>query len=193
MIRFSFFAAFLMISSFSFSQSASKVSPELKQGTTIEFELNAQGQTFTMFLTIASIGADGIVFDYNIAGSMQGKFINSKTNLEKGKGLNWDQPQPGEERKLPDEQTIAMVSSAFLADLKNNKKATYDGAELLLKDLPKGTELMLGNQQLDAVYAETSDGSVKYWILNNNQYPIILKIEGHPSGVSMVCKDIKAP
>lgn len=193
MIRFLFFVAFAMIGGATVSQTSATVTPELKQGTMIEFELNAQGQTFPMYLTIASIGAEGITFDYNIAGSMQGKFINSKTNLEKGKSLNWDQPQPGEERKLPDEQTIAMVSSTFFEDLKKNKKSSYDGAELTLKDVPKGSELMVGDKALDAVYAESSDGSVKYWILNNNQFPVILKIEGHPSGISMVCKDIKAP
>jgi hypothetical protein len=193
MIRFLFLAAFGLMSSVSFSQQASKLSPELKQGTTMEYELNAQGQTFPMFFTISSIGAEGITFDYNFAGSVQGKFINSKTNLEKGISLNWEQPQPGEERKLPDEQTIVMVSSSFLADLKKNRKSTYDGAELTLKDIPKGSELMIGTQELDAVYSESADGSIKYWILNNNQFPVILRLDGHPSGISMVCKDVKAP
>jgi hypothetical protein len=193
MIRFLFVASLGFISSASFSQSPSKLSPDLKQGTTMEFELNAQGQTFPMFLTISSIGAEGITFDYNFAGSMQGKFVNSRTNLEKGKTLNWDQPQPGEERKLPDEQTIVMVSSTFFADLKKNKKSTYDGAELALKEIPKGSELLIGNQQIDAVYAESSDGSIKYWILNNDQFPVILRLDGHPSGISMVCKDVKTP
>jgi hypothetical protein len=193
MIRLLFLAAFGLMGSASLGQTAARVTPELKQGTMIEFELNAQGQTFPMYLTIASIGTEGITFDYNIAGSMQGKFVNSKTNLEKGKSLNWDQPQPGEERKLPDEQTIAMVSSTFFEDLKKNKKSSYDGTELTLKEIPKGSELMVGDKALDAIYAESSDGSVKYWILNNNQFPVILRIEGHPSGISMVCKEIKAP
>jgi hypothetical protein len=176
---------------FSQAQQALKVKPELKIGTMLEYEVNAQGQTIPLFLKISAIGEDGIVLDYDMQNGMAGKFVNSKMNLEKGSSLNWDQPVPGEERKLADNQTIAMLSRTFLKDLKQNKKASYDGMELLLKDAPKGSEMLNDGKEIDAVYAETADSAVKYWILNNDDYPMLLKHDGGPAGIGLMLKDIK--
>jgi hypothetical protein len=173
------------------AQQAVKIKPELKTGTIIEYELDAQGQTLPLFLKISAIGEDGLVFDYDLQNGMAGKFVNSKLNLEKGNTMNWDQPVPGEERKLADNQTIAMLSRAFLKELLQNKKSTYDGMELMLKDVPKGSEFISGGKELDVVFAETADGNTRYWILNNADYPILMKLDGNPLGINLTCKDIK--
>jgi hypothetical protein len=175
----------------SHAQQAVKIKPELKTGTIIEFELDAQGQTLPLFLKISAIGEDGLVFEYDMQNGMAGKFVNSKLNLEKGTTTNWDQPVPGEERKLADNQTIAMLSRTFLKELLQNKKSTYDGMELMLKDLPKGSEFISGGKELDVVYAETADGNTRYWILNNADFPILMKLDGNPLGINLTCKDIK--
>ena len=74
----------------------------------------------------------------------------STVNLtsKKAISLNWDQPVPGEERKLADNQTIAILSRTFLKELKQNKKSFYDGIELVLKDVPKGSEILAGVKKL---------------------------------------------
>jgi len=173
------------------AQQTVKIKPELKVGTIIEYEVDAQGQTLPLLLKIASIGEDGLVYDYDIQNGMVGKFINSKLNLEKGNSLNWDQPVPGEERRLADNQTIAMLSRTFMKDLKQNKKASYDGMDLILKDVPKGSEILSGGKEIDAVYAESADGGTGYWILNNDAFPLLLKLSGNPGGINLLCKDIK--
>lgn len=173
------------------AQQAIKIKPELKVGTVLEYEVDAQGQTLPLFLKIASIGEDGIVYDYDLQNGMVGKFVNSKLNLEKGVSLNWDQPVPGEERKLADNQTIAVLSRTFLKELKQNKKSFYDGIELVLKDVPKGSEILAGGKEIDAVYAESTDGGTGYWILNNDAFPLLLKLSGNPGGINLAFKDIK--
>ena len=175
----------------SHAQQAIKIKPELKIGTIIEYEVDAQGQTLPLFLKISAIGDDGIVFDYDMLNGMAGKFINSKLNLEKGNSLNWDQPVPGEERKLADNQTIAMVSRTFLKELKQNKKSSYDGVEFILKDIPKGNEIVSAGKELDAVYIESVDGNMRVWVLNNDDFPILLKLDGNPGGINLSCKEIK--
>jgi hypothetical protein len=175
----------------SHAQQTIKIKPELKIGTIIEFEVDAQGQTLPLFLKISAIGDDGIVFDYDMLNGMAGKFINSKLNLEKGNSLNWDQPVPGEERRLADNQTIAMVSRTFLKELKQNKKSSYDGVEFILKDIPKGNEIVLAGNELDAVYIESVDGNMRVWVLNNDNFPILLKLDGNPGGINLSCKEIK--
>ncbi len=173
------------------AQQAIKIKPELKVGTVLEYEVDAQGQTLPLLLKIASISEDGIVYDYDLQNGMVGKFVNSKLNLEKGVSLNWDQPVPGEERKLADNQTIAVLSRTFLKELKQNKKSFYDGIELLLKDVPKGSEIVAGGKEIDAVYAESTDGGTGYWILNNDAFPLLLKLTGNPGGINLAFKDIK--
>ncbi len=173
------------------AQQAVKIKPELKVGTMLEYEVDAQGQTLPLIFKIASISEDGIVYDYDMLNGMTGKFINSKLNLEKGNSLNWDQPVPGEERKLADNQTIAILSRTFLKELKQNKKSSYDGMELVLKDIPKGTEILVGGKEIDAVYAESADGGTGYWILNDDAFPLLLKLTGNPGGINLICKDIK--
>jgi hypothetical protein len=191
MVKHLLFLACFVLAGTLYAQQSATINPDLKTGTTFDYEINAQGQSFPMFLTISSIGEDGIVFDYNIAGSMTGKFINAKANLDKGVVMNWDQPAPGEERKLSDDQTIAMVSRTFLADLKKNKTAKYDGIDLTLKEAKKGEEIMSGGKVVDALYMESSDGTTKYWVLNNDKFPILLKVDGLPSGISLALKEIR--
>lgn len=187
---------FLVLASFHgllLAQPAARMNPDLKVGTTFIYELNAQGQTFPMTLKIAAIGEEGLVFGYDIAGSMVGKFVNSDANLNKGQSLNWDQPTPGEERKLPDDQTIAMMARPFLAELKKNKSAKYDGIDLTLKPIKTGEQILAGGKEVDALYVESGDGVTKYWILNNEKYPVLLKVEGLPSGITLSLKEIVNP
>ncbi len=191
MIKQMFFVACLTLAGSLQAQQAIKMAPELKAGTVLEYDVNAQGQSFPLILKIASIGDEGIVFDYDIAGNMTGKFINSNANLEKGVSLNWDQPVPGEERKLPDDQTIAIMSRAFLAELKKNKTAKYDGIDLSLKEIKKGEEITSGGKEVDVLYAESGDRVTKYWILNNDRFPVLLKVDGLPSGISLSLKEIR--
>jgi hypothetical protein len=51
-----------------------KVKPELKIGTMLEYEVNAQGQTIPLFLKVSAIGVDGIVLDYDMQNGMVGNY-----------------------------------------------------------------------------------------------------------------------
>jgi hypothetical protein len=180
---------FLLLGSLATAQTDHNVNPELKTGVVLEYSLSAQGQTIPLVMKISQIGPDGIVLDYDVMGNT-GKFINSAINLEKGTSLNWDEVSPGEERKLPDDQTLGMVSRSFLKELKSKKKATYDNQLLELKDVPAGDPLTAGGKPLQIVYAESDGGSTRYWILDNEDFPLLLRIEGNMNGINITLKDI---
>jgi len=181
----------LLINLSAWAQTEVSTNLEPKEGVTLEYEINASGQSIPLILKVSQIGPDGVTLDYNIMGSMTGKFINSKTNLEKGTSMNWDQPIPGEERKLPDDQTIAMVSRTFLKDLKTNKKATYDNNEFQLKEQPQGSAVTVGGKEVKSIYAESSDGAIRIWVLDNNDYPFLVKLEGNAGGINLTLKDVR--
>ncbi len=164
---------------------------DIKQGTILQLDASTQGQIYPMLLTVTSISDDELVFSYDIMGSMTGKFINSKANFEKGLRFNWDQPVSGEERKVPEDQTLLVISRTALKELKTNKKCTFNDQTLVLKDLAAGQELSVSGKQIDIIYAESEDGSTKYWILNNDAYPILMKLTGNPIGIDLDVKEYK--
>jgi hypothetical protein len=164
---------------------------EIKQGTILQLDASTQGQIYPLVLTVTSISSDELVFSYDIMGSMTGKFINGKGNFEKGVRFNWDEPITGEERRVPDDQTILVFSRTVLKDLKTNKKCTFNDQALVLKDQQAGKELAIGGTLIDIVYAESEDGNTKYWILNNDAYPVLMKLTGNPGGIDIEVKEYK--
>ncbi len=166
-------------------------SSDVKTGTVIQMEVYTQGQTYPITLTISSLTTEEIVFSYDFMGSTTGKFINGKENLEKGVVFNWDEPVPGEERKVADNQTLLMLSRTALKELKNNRKTRYNDQILILKDLPSEQEFTPGGTQIDVVYAESENGETKYWILNNDAYPVLMKLKGNPQGIDLEVKAYK--
>ena len=164
---------------------------EIRQGTILQLDALSQGQVYPLTLTVVSATDAELVFAFDIMGNMNGKFINGKSSLEKGVRFNWDEPFAGEERKVPDDQTLLIISRSVLQELKNSKKSNFNNQELVLKDLPAGAELTINNIQIDIVYAESADGATKYWILNNDMFPVVMKLEGNPGGIDLLVKDFK--
>jgi len=164
---------------------------EIKLGTIVRLDINTQGQTYPLTVTVSSISTDQLIFSYEFIEGITGKFINGKGNMEKGLRFNWDQPVAGEERKVPDEQTLLMMSRTAFKDLKTNKKCSFNDQAIILKDLPAGQELTVGSAQIDVIYAESEDGNTKYWILNNDAYPLLMKLTGNPGGIDIDVKEFK--
>ncbi len=172
-------------------QQINKVKPQLKAGMVLDYEVFTDGQAIPLVLKIFSVGEEGIVFDYEWQNSSIGKFINSKNNLENGILLNWDAPVPGEERILEDNQTIAILSRPFLKELKRESLARYDGFDLYLTEAPKGSEIVVDGKLIQTLYAQTRNGATRYWILDNDEFPLLLKIEGNVIGVDLALKNLR--
>jgi len=45
--------------------------------------------------------------------------------------------------------------------------------------------VVVGSAQIDVIYAESEDGNTKYWILNNDAYPLLMKLNGNPGGIDI--------
>ncbi|WP_336517644.1 hypothetical protein [Pollutibacter soli] len=163
----------------------------VKPGLQLDYEVISQGQAMPLTTKVATVSDAEIILDYDFMGTTTGKFVNTKNNLEKGSSFNWDQPEAGEERRLGEDQTILMASRKFLKDLKSLKKGTYDGMDFTWKAVPKGEEIVVDGKTIDAVYAENSSGSTRMWILNDDSYPVLLKITGTAAGIDLMVKSIK--
>ncbi|PWU03347.1 MAG: hypothetical protein C5B52_03385 [Bacteroidetes bacterium] len=182
---------FLMLTgSALFAQTSPSTVLAVKTGTVLDYEVNVNGQLVPLTMKIFLPAEGGLGFDFE-AGDVYGKFINSKEGLESASSTNWETPPAGEEKKLGSDQTTAVFSRSFLKDLIQNKKAQYDGQSWTLKDVPAGSEFSLDNKsKLDFVYVESDSAATKFWILNNKDYPIILKVEGNKKGPDLILKAI---
>jgi hypothetical protein len=169
----------------------SKFKPQLKAGMILDYEVYTDGETVPLLLKIASIGGDGIIFNYEWQNSTVGKLINSKSNLENGMLLNWDAPVPGEERRLEDNQTIIILSRPFFKELKSESVAKYDGLDLYLTSVPKGSEIIVDGKEIQSIFVQTRNGASRYWILDNEEFPLLLKLEGNLLGVDLALKKIR--
>ena len=186
-----FWIGFLILTgSAVFAQTTPNSLLPVKAGTVLDYDVNVNGQLVPLTMKIFLPAEGGLGFDFD-AGDVYGKFINTKEGLENANITNCETPPAGEEKKLPPDQTIAVFLSSFFKELKQNKKAQYDGQSWAVKDVPAGSEFMLENKsKVDFVYIENEGAGTKFWILNNNDYPIMLKVEGNKKGPDLVLKAI---
>ena len=77
--------------------------------------------------------------------------------------------------------TCVWVSKAVFASLKDGKPTVMNSGRadktFLKKDQPAGSQPAAGGRQIDCIYAESEDGTEKYWIMNNPEFPLILKMD----------------
>ncbi len=77
--------------------------------------------------------------------------------------------------------TCVWVSKAVFASLLDGKPTVMNSGKedktFLKKSLPEGTDPTIGGKKADCIYTESEDGSEKYWIMNNPEFPLILKMD----------------
>jgi hypothetical protein len=95
---------FICSSVLSFSQD--KLVPVVKQGTHFNYIVHANGQDIAFLATIDSVSTGYVKLGWSIDGLGTGGWIIKKNSLEKATNGYWDQPAPGIDVELPDDQSI---------------------------------------------------------------------------------------
>ncbi|MBC8757074.1 hypothetical protein H2O64_20545 [Kordia sp. YSTF-M3] len=140
-----------------------------------------QGSQVLFALKINEMDAETVKFKYTMSNGdkqFSGNWVMSAEGLESGKYFNWQGLGPGEVRILPKDQTIFSVSKAFFDEIKSKKTAQYDEKTFELKEIPKGKEIKIDGEEVDAIYIVEKDGETQYWILNNRDLPFIINSNG---------------
>jgi Ankyrin repeats (3 copies) len=80
-----------------------------------------------------------------------------------------------------DDKTSVWVSRDVFKSLRSGAETTMNamGEDKIFvrKNIPAGTEVMAGGKAISVIYAEATDGSEKFWILNNPKMPLIMKMD----------------
>lgn len=179
----------MMISIGAFAQD--KMKPEIKQGTKLTYMVNVQGQELPLFISLDSIGTDYIKMGWNIEQLGSGAWIMKKNSLDKATRAWWEEPAPGAEQEVADEQLVLLLSKAQWEGITGAKKFDYD-LQSFTPITPTDQQLIkLNDKVVDALVFQGENGSTRLWILNDAARPMILKIEGNTLGPDLAVTEIK--
>jgi hypothetical protein len=180
----------LLISGFRLS--AQKYQPEIKQGTVFSYQFHLHGQTARFILTAERI-TDSLVLKWSIRYLAGGTYMISKAALQNGDALNWAQPAAGAVVKLPGHQTFCMISRSAYKSLKSNGFFIYNQTRYDTKTDDTTAPVVTGSQSMDVVHVVAENDPTEMWILNNDEFPLICRIQHNPLGIDIDLDNIKQP
>jgi len=179
-MRTLFLGLSLFISGTLFSQQ--KFLPDVKSGTKLQYMAKVDGQDVPVGFSIDSATSDFLKIGWSVEGYGDGAWVMNKKSLESATSSSGENPQPGVELVLPDDQLMLVLSRQQWNALKNDKKMAHNGTNYVLVPSSTENELKLGDKAVDALYVESENKSSKMWILNSASLPVMLKVVGNPNG-----------
>ena len=182
-----FLPFFALISLAAFSQD--KVNPAIRQGTKFNYVVHTGGQDYNFSASLDSVSPGYIKLGWAIEGAGSGGWIMKKNSLERATHGYWDQPLPGADVELPDDQNVLMLSKVQWELIQKEKKSVVDDQNFLTKTPTEQQLLRLNGKIVDGILLEAVNG-FRIWVLNNPVFPIILKIEGNPRGIDLELQSI---
>lgn len=165
------------------AQTGSKV----KTGAKITYAALDPGASVSLPVTLTIPAAGGIILNYTVKQpqkSFDGRIAVTKKGLATATGISWGDLSPDENRTLSDKETAFCFSRSFYSQLVKAKSASYNGVSYTLQNNEKESKFKAGNTTLDVLYITGTNGT-KYWILNDAQYPLLIKVSGNVDGPNL--------
>lgn len=181
--------ALLLISSFA-GLAQDKFSPPIRKGSKLSYTLFTNGNTIPFSALIDSLGKEYVKLKWNIEGIGTGTWVMKKKSLESATHGYWNQPNPDSEEVLDDDMTVIVLSQAQWNSLQQDKKVTYNDAAFTVKQ-GDAIPVRLNGKTVDAIQLDGPGSNVHLWILNNPDFPALLKVEGNPHGVDLEVTNIE--
>lgn len=174
--------SFALVLVFTHSFAQDKLIPPVKKGTRFTYVVHSGGQDVNFSAMIDSVAPGYMKLSWDIDGVGSGAWVMKQASLDKATNGYWDEPQPGSEVVLSDNQTILVLSKAQWEALQRDKKLVFDQQNFVVKSPSEQQLLKLQGKTVDATLLEAAN-SYRIWVLNNPAFPFILKIEGNPKGI----------
>lgn len=175
-----------------FMSHAQDVSPtKITNGTRLYYTAQTPDQEVPLLITVDSAGKERIRMSWSIDGFGSGAWIMNKASIESANRGSWGEPSVGEDEVIADEETVLYFSKALWNSVKNEKKATYDNVNYVVKPAAAGDLLQVNGKAIDQIYLESENGASKIWLLNDPSFPLVLKISGNPAGIDLWITNIE--
>jgi hypothetical protein len=161
-----------------------KFNPLVKKGSKFSYTLITGGQTIPFTASVDSLASEYVKIGWNIEGMGTGGWVMKKKSLESASQGYWNQPVAGTDEELPDDMTVLIISNAQWKGIQQDKKFVYNEQIFTVKEGDQAA-LKAGGKLIDAILLEGPGGSTRIWILNNPNFPALVKMEGNTHGVDL--------
>lgn len=178
---------------------AQATKPEFKEGSELTYNVDFNGTKYDLVITLRKLDIRGsrqqVKMDWYYSTvpqqigtmTMGGQAIDESYNL-------YYSLQPGESRELKG-NLLMIVGRPPFRKLQDGKNASMivswlGKAKFVPKPQPEDSKFQLDGHDVDVIYAESEDGAQKIWILNDEDFPLIMKIV---SGQTLTLGAVKAP
>ena len=160
--------------------------PAIKKGVKFHYTVNTgDGQQLPLLISVDSIAPKYVKLGWNIEGMGAGGWVMKESSLNSATRGWWGEPVAGSDMDIADEQLVLLMSKAQWNAITKDKKTEYDQQQYVVKQATDQQVLKLNGKTLNVILLESANGSSRVWVLNNPQFPAILKIEGNPMGIDL--------
>ena len=158
-----------------------------KVGTTIEYDVRPNGNQLKCFLTIDKLLEDTVSFAWMMPATMNrdewsGKIIVTGPSLHASEIGYWDPPVNEDEMVLPGYQNFLMIPRDRYAKLKKTGQMEFDGQTFntIMNEFGGFVEYVVGHDKIRALRANSTNGNTSIWILDDHNFPLLLRMDGNP-------------
>jgi hypothetical protein len=157
---------------------AQKYVPQIKTGTVINYTANVKslGQNFPLTLTVTNL-SDPLRLKWNVPQLGTGSFEMSAKALESGNKMGIKEPHADDVTKLKDNETLGVLSKATFTAITTNKTFELNGQTYTVTADPNTDPYLINDKAADIIYAATTNGKNKIWVLNNPDFPLVVRIQ----------------
>ncbi len=139
------------------------------------FTYKLHGQTRKFDVDITNQG-DSLVFSYGIQRNLKyrnGAITMTPKALKMAKSASYVQPTDGLNVVLSDDELFAMLSTDLFKTLKKKKTCVWCNETFKLVDISDGM-----------LHVQADYTNYEFWVLDNAQFPLIMKMVNNPVGVN---------
>lgn len=154
--------------------------PKIAMDTKATYAVDFGGQQYKFIIDIIQDDPE-IVFNWKMTTSRGDKEGNISMAAEavQSATAQYNLFENGE--IVLDDKTSVWVSRDVFKSLRSGAETTMNamGEDKIFvrKNVPAGSEVVVGGKPVSVIYAEAMDGSEKFWILNNPKMPLIMKMD----------------
>lgn len=169
---------------------AQKYVPQIGIGTTLNYNAEATNMGYKSPLTLKVISLnDPMKFSWNIPALGTGSFLIPAKSLDSASKMIVRIPQSDQPLIYKDDESIMFISKNLLSKLIKDQAFTLNKTKFSVK--PLETPYLINTKEADVIYVTSDNGKVKLWILNNPNFPLLVKMTGNPAGVDFDLASIK--
>jgi hypothetical protein len=154
--------------------------PKIAMDTKATYAVDFGGQQYKFIIDIIQDDPE-IVFNWKMTTSRGDKEGNISMAAEavQSATAQYNLFENGE--IVLDDKTSVWVSRDVFKSLRSGAEtimnAMGEDKTFIRKNVPAGTEVVVAGKTISVIYAEATDGSEKFWILNNPKMPLIMKMD----------------